>query len=475
MEDDEVFQHSPSEFYYPDENFDETSIEACRIILSESQEEIQGFINEQKSANTTKKTTTDMNTFSRYVKTIGMSESVENLPASELDHLLCKFFMNIRKKNGEEYEPDTISGFQRSIQRYLSEKGSSVNILKDKDFEKSRKVLSAKRKSLVHEHGKGNKPQAATALEDDEEDALFETGEFGDSNPVSLQRTVWWLLSLHFGFRARDESRKLRWGDVQLQEDKDGGEMLVWLAERGSKTRHGQEQGHRRAFQPKVYATKTERCPVKFYKTFKSHRPVEMNKPESPFYLAVRHNRSSQDNVWYMKSPLGKNEIGKFLSIAAQKAGLQREGKQITNHSVRKTCISRLLDADIPENFVAQLSGHKNTESLQSYKSASSTHQRRMSLTLSRARSNSEESTVSSVQNLQMASCSSSENASTSTAVNSMMKSSVDPLLSSATPVFAGANVGSISGCTFQIFHGNVKFVQTEKKRRLVIESDDDD
>ena len=200
MEDNEVFEHSQSEFCYPDENFDKMSVEASCIILSESQEEIQGFINNQKSANTTKKTTTDMNTLSRYMKTIGMSKSVESLPVSELDHLLCKFFMNIRKKNGEEYEPDTISGFQRSIQRYLSEKGSSVNILKDKDFEKSRKVLFAKRKLLVHEHGKGNKPQAATALEDDEEDALFETGEFGDSNPI------WWLLSLHFGFQARDES-----------------------------------------------------------------------------------------------------------------------------------------------------------------------------------------------------------------------------------------------------------------------------
>ena len=35
-------------------------------------------------------------------------------------------------------------------------------------------------------------------------------------------------------------------------------------------------------------------------------------------------------------------------------------GKKVTNHSVRKTCISRLLDADVPENFVAQLSGHKS-------------------------------------------------------------------------------------------------------------------
>ena len=82
-----------------------------------------------------------------------------------------------------------------------------------------------------------------------------------------------------------------------------------------------------------------------------------------------------------MKAPLGKNEIGKFLSTAAKNAGLHREGKKVTNHSVRKTCISRLLDADVPENFVAQLSGHKSTESLQSYKSASAKHQKRMSLT----------------------------------------------------------------------------------------------
>ena len=172
----------------------------------------------------------------------------ESLPASELDHLLSKFFLNARKKNGEEYEPATVSSFQRSIQRYLSEKKYPFNILKDNEFEKSRKVLAAKRKSLVHEHGKGNKLQAAQAIDEDEEDALFEAGEFGDSKPVALQRTVWWFLSLHFGFRARDESRKLHWSDLQLQRQNDGQEVLVWLAEQGTKTRHGQERGHQRAF-----------------------------------------------------------------------------------------------------------------------------------------------------------------------------------------------------------------------------------
>ena len=75
---------------------------------------------------------------------------------------------------------------------------------------------------------------------------FFEAREFGDSNPVALQRTVWWFLSLNFGFRARDESRKLRWSDVQLQQQKDGQEVLVWLAERGQKIQPSPTSGNER-------------------------------------------------------------------------------------------------------------------------------------------------------------------------------------------------------------------------------------
>ena len=38
-----------------------------------------------------------------------------------------------------------------------------------------------------------------------------------------------------------------------------------------------------------------------------------------------------------------------------------------------------------------------------------------------------------------------------------------------------GANVRSINGCTFQKFHDYVKIVQNERKRRIVIENDEDD
>ena len=194
-----------------------------------------------------------------------------------------------------------------------------------------------------------------------------------------------------------------------------------------------------------------------------------MNTPESPFYLAVRPNWCSNEKVWFMKAPLEKNEIGKFLSATAKTAGLHGEGKQVTNHSVSKSCISRFLDADVPENFVAQLNGHKSTESLQSFKSASVKHQKRMSLTLSRADlSRSRDDTLSSVHNqrFEVVTRLTTDVTARSTTISLIDQSSY-PLLSSTTPVF--------TRCTFQIFHGNVKIVQNERKRGVVIESDEDD
>ena len=51
----------------------------------------------------------------------------------------------------------------------------------------------------------------------------------------------------------------------------------------------------------------------------------------------------------------------------------------------------------------------------------------------------------------------------TSTNKNALISQSNGPLLSSIAPVFAGAIIGSITGCTFQIFPGDVRIVKTKK------------
>ena len=250
-------------------------------------------------------------------------------------------------------------------------------------------------------------------------------------------------MALHFGFRARDESRKLKWGDIVLQEDNEtGNEILIWKSERG--------------YNPTAQATNNERCPVYYYKKFKSHRPEEMNNADSPFYLTINHRRRRGNSIWYMKAPLGKNEIGKLMKTAAQAAGLQGN---ITNHSVRKTCISRLMDAEVPVNYVAQLSGHRNLKSLDSYKAASVEHQQKMSLILRR----------------------SGEHCTQSSTVSSLHESStfpVNPKDVNKPGVFSGACIGKIEGCsfTFNIHREKEESPKSAKpKKRRIIISDDSD
>ena len=161
------------------------------------------------------------------------------------------------------------------------------------------------------------------------------------------------VVSLDFRFRAREKSQKLCWGDLELQTDPETGrEILVWLAERGCKTRQGLEGSHQRQFNPKIFALGTEQCPFQYFKIFESHRPEQAKTPTYPLFLARNHDAWHTKSTWYKVSPLGKNQIGQFLPKAATKAGLQACERKLSNHSVRKTSISRLLGACIPDNFI---------------------------------------------------------------------------------------------------------------------------
>ncbi len=135
--------HSESEFYYPEED-EQAKTEQNNMAnvathgdenCINSQEELQKFVQEQKSENTVKKTTSDVKCFYRF---LGLRNKrnvqILDLPPEELDHLLGKFAKDVRKVSGDEYEPSTLTGLQRSIQRFLSDSGSKMNILKDDEF-----------------------------------------------------------------------------------------------------------------------------------------------------------------------------------------------------------------------------------------------------------------------------------------------------------------------------------------------------
>ena len=209
------------------------------------------------------------------------------MPPAHLDVYISSFIQKLSKPDGTDYEPDSLTSFHRGIDRALQDKGYEYSLVTSKEFRMSKKMLETRRKELKAS-GKGNRPNKAEALTGEEEEALWNTGQMGGHSPVALQYALWYLTTKLLGFRGCQETRQLRWGDMELVER--GNEKYIeYSKERLTKTRTG-NTAHERAFHPRLFQNinAPERCPVLLYIKFRDLRPPGMLDADSPFFLKCK-------------------------------------------------------------------------------------------------------------------------------------------------------------------------------------------
>lgn len=193
------------------------SSENCRTqgptFLSISEEQKAEFVNSMKNKNTAKKTATTTRQFRKWLEKAPRYEGreIETIEPYELDNYIGSFLLSMRKADGSEYEPDTLTSYHRGIDRYLKEKKYPYCMVTDKEFGTSRKVLSSKRKELK-EKGMGNRPNAAEPLNATEENILTEKGCIRVESPRQLLNALWLNNTKLFGLRGESDNRKLKWG-----------------------------------------------------------------------------------------------------------------------------------------------------------------------------------------------------------------------------------------------------------------------
>lgn len=302
----------------------------------DEREATNAFLAEMRNGNTVRKTKSDVGKFKNWLLQQNEEREVGSIPSPELDLLLARFFMTAKKADGGEYEPDTLKSMQGSINRYLGEKGSTVNLIEDKEFKHSRDVLTSKRKYL-RQQGKGNRPNQADPFTKEEIDMLYQKGLLGGGNAKSLSNTVFLNNSMYFGMRSRTEHEHLRWGDVELKTTSSGEQYLEY-SERATKTRTGVNSDSR-AFPPKMFEDKgNQRCPIQMYMLYAQKRPLNMKGDEAKFYVGINNKASSGE--WFKNMAMGKNTIAKIVKTMAEEGGI--EGRKV-NHSARKTGITTLI------------------------------------------------------------------------------------------------------------------------------------
>jgi hypothetical protein len=90
--------------------------------------DIDKFLEENENENTNKKTLSDIRLFKSYLVNTGENTEIENMTAENLNEKFSTFLLSVTKKDGTEYEPSTLRGFMCSLDRYLRQRNSNINV-----------------------------------------------------------------------------------------------------------------------------------------------------------------------------------------------------------------------------------------------------------------------------------------------------------------------------------------------------------
>ena len=131
---------------------------------------------------------------------------------TKLQQCLTSFVLEVCKKNGEEYCPNTLHHLCCGIMRFLRSNGlPSIDLFTDTEFTDFHAVLDSEMKHLQAQ-GVGTKKKQA-----EQEKILWEKVLLGDTTPQTLLDTIAFMNGLYFALRSGSEHHALRFFPQQIE------------------------------------------------------------------------------------------------------------------------------------------------------------------------------------------------------------------------------------------------------------------
>jgi hypothetical protein len=276
---------------------------------------------------------------------------LRSLDVGWMNSMVSKFILEIRKEDGSSYPPNTLYDLVIYLQQAINRtQNTAYNFLDDAQFNTIKLVLDAELKQ-VRSSGIGSTKKQAEIITDKAEDDMWTGNILGDTTPHQLLHTMIYVLGVNLVLRGRLEHRQLQWDNFEVHEN------LIVYREHVSKCNAGGIKG--RKMKGKVVEIHENmnslRCPIRIFKKYASLCPKDLD-PASPFYLTPLKNYSG--SMWYGIVPVGVNFIAKATKLMMQRTNI--EG-YFTNHSLRRTAITRMFNGGIEESRICQVSGHRSS------------------------------------------------------------------------------------------------------------------
>ncbi|XP_033727613.1 uncharacterized protein LOC117316943 [Pecten maximus] len=213
--------------------------------------------------------------------------------------------------------------------------------------------------------GIGTKKKRSDPIDQDDENKLWETGQFGPNSSHSLLNTVFFYNCKLFGLRAMDEHRGLQCDQFVCGSDNTG--TFIQFDGRTSKNIQGGLK-HRKleAKSIKHYSVSGEERSL--YDIYKVYLEKINTDPTGPFYRRPLDGPGQR----FSSQPVGVNKLSVLIKSCCSAAGLSG---QFRNHSGKRTCATPLFQQGVDKQLIMSRTGHRSKSIQKALSSTSGTGQ----------------------------------------------------------------------------------------------------
>ncbi|VDP72167.1 unnamed protein product [Echinostoma caproni] len=320
--------------------------------------------------NTLRKTRSDMKVIHRYLVQVKHdTRDIHQIPYYELDQYIQDFVLTAKKKDGHEYEPESLKAFVHSLERHLKHHDYPHSVLKGSAFTGTRAVLNQRLNELralsrsgasthltyASVFGSGKRAMDDSGLDTGSghgatagmskrsqagkmltTGALIQAGLLGKDNPQAVLNSLWLINRTQFNIGGTQRHRNLVWGQFQLITDDHGVKSIKFTplfesAEVRYCRGHGGGKNTATDFsgrsvsgmQTLTGSNLSKRQPLPFncvelFELYANLRPVEARGVSEPFYLCPE-SAWEQSGSWFKTSAAGSQLLSRIPRLLGLK------------------------------------------------------------------------------------------------------------------------------------------------------------
>lgn len=343
----------------------ETDILNDRFNHKTSEDEIKNIVKSSKPKNTMKQeiwavkiwrdwaTCKNMEQMTQYSDHLPLPILLhENMCFDKFIHWLPFFIMEVKNKDGNSYSPETLKQIIASLYRHLKDNCNynGVSFLDKKS--NVYKVLEAKMKSMKKQ-GLGLEVKRADIVTKEDEEQLWSAKVFDLETSKGLFNAVFFYTGKVLALRGREEHRALQIEQFNIVDSNGSVYLKFWPILR--KNDHDKVLYQQMRKDPIIHYDDPDNC-LSYVKIVKKYLDCLPEK-QGPFY---RRPLEASSGIAYSRQPVGINTLSNMLKNLFQQANIDITNRNISNHGLRATSATELLQCGFEIPTIRKRTGHRS-------------------------------------------------------------------------------------------------------------------